>query len=156
MSPGALTERDLAVLRSLSRRIDPADPGAHNNLGVLYYERGLFPEAIAAFAHALELDPRMTIAQQNLELVRGRPGTDRRVAELRAIRREPRRGLRLDWGAPTWCWDNSTGDRGVRRARRLTGGLPYVQLILAGGAGDQGAHTPSRRAARPSVRSCGA
>ena len=39
--PGpVLSERDLAVLRSFARRIDPSDAGAHNNLGVLYYKRG--------------------------------------------------------------------------------------------------------------------
>ena len=38
--PGpVLSERDLAVLRSFARRIDPSDAGAHNNLG-----RPLLPE----------------------------------------------------------------------------------------------------------------
>lgn len=89
--PTPPSDRDLGVLRSLSRRIDPSDPGAHNNLGVLYYERGLYPEAVAAFARALELDPRMTVAQENLELVHEETGFyDRRVAELRErLRREP-------------------------------------------------------------------
>ena len=82
--PTPPSERDLTVLRSLARRIDPSDPGAHNNLGVLYYERGLFPEAVASFARALELDPRMTVAQENLELIQEETGFyDRRVAELR-------------------------------------------------------------------------
>ena len=44
--PGpALSERDLEVLRSFARRIDPSDAGAHNNLGVLYYNKGLVDEA---------------------------------------------------------------------------------------------------------------
>ena len=46
MTAPALSERDLAVLRSFARRIDPADAGAHNNLGVLYYHKGLVAEAI--------------------------------------------------------------------------------------------------------------
>ena len=46
MSPVADTrsvasERDREVLRSFARRIDPSDAGAHNNLGVLYYNKGL-------------------------------------------------------------------------------------------------------------------
>ena len=57
--PGpVLSERDLAVLRSFARRIDPSDAGAHNNLGVLYYQKGLIEDAIAEFVRALELDPR--------------------------------------------------------------------------------------------------
>ena len=59
MTAPALSERDLAVLRSFARRIDPSDAGAHNNLGVLYYQKGLVEDAIAAFTRALELDPKM-------------------------------------------------------------------------------------------------
>ena len=84
MTPLAAPERDLAVLRSFIRRIDPSDAGAHNNLGVLFYQRGLPDEAVAAFTRALELDPRMTVAQRNLEIVYGETGFyDRRIAELR-------------------------------------------------------------------------
>ena len=36
MSANLTSERDRDVLRSFARRIDPSDPGAHNNLGVLY------------------------------------------------------------------------------------------------------------------------
>ena len=84
MSPGTIPPRDQVALRSLARRIDPSDPGAHNNLGVLYYERGLLPEAIAAFSHALELDPRMAVARRNLERVQRETGYyDGHVAGLR-------------------------------------------------------------------------
>ncbi len=84
MSAPALSERDLAALRSFASRIDPSDAGAHNNLGVLYYQKGLIPEAVAAFGRALELDPRMQVAQTNLELAYRENGHyDRRVAELR-------------------------------------------------------------------------
>ncbi len=41
MTDAPALERDLAVLRSFARRIDPSDAGAHNNLGVLYFRRGL-------------------------------------------------------------------------------------------------------------------
>src|SRR2546426_1846439 len=80
----ALAERDLAVLRSFARRIDPSDAGAHNNLGVLYYQKGLVEEAIAEFTRALELDSKMQIAQRNLEIAYHDTGYyDQRVAQLR-------------------------------------------------------------------------
>src|SRR5512141_1383489 len=85
MTGPAPSERDLAVLRSFARRIDPSDAGAHNNLGVLYYQKGLVPEAIAAFTRALELDPKMEVAQANLAIAYQNSGYyDRRVAEREA------------------------------------------------------------------------
>src|ERR671926_449143 len=90
--PGpVLSERDLAVLRSFARRIDPSDAGAHNNLGVLYYQKGLIEEAITEFARALELDPKMQVAQANLEIAYRDSGHyDRRLEELRArVARDP-------------------------------------------------------------------
>src|SRR5919197_6225032 len=90
--PGpVLSERDLAVLRSFARRIDPADAGAHNNLGVLYYQKGLIEDAIPQFVGALELDPKMQVAQANLEIAYRESGHyDRRSAELRErLRRHP-------------------------------------------------------------------
>ena len=84
MTAPALSERDLAVLRSFARRIDPSDAGAHNNLGVLYYQKGLVEDAIAEFTRALELDPKMQVAQRNLEIAYHDTGYyDRRVAQLR-------------------------------------------------------------------------
>ncbi len=35
------SERDLRILRGFAQRIDAADAGAHNNLGVLYFNKGL-------------------------------------------------------------------------------------------------------------------
>ena len=84
MTAPALSERDLAVLRSFARRIDPSDAGAHNNLGVLYYQKGLVEDAIAEFTRALELDPKMQVAQRNLEIAYHDTGYyDQRVAQLR-------------------------------------------------------------------------
>ena len=63
-----------------ARRIDPSDAGAHNNLGVLYYNKGLLGEAVAAFSRALELDAKMQVAQRNLEIAYFNTGYyDRRV-----------------------------------------------------------------------------
>jgi tetratricopeptide (TPR) repeat protein len=91
MPAPVLSERDLAVLRSFARRIDPADAGAHNNLGVLYYQKGLIEDAIGEFVRALELDPRMQVAQGNLDIAYRESGHyDRRVTELQdRVRRHP-------------------------------------------------------------------
>ena len=116
MPAPALSERDLTVLRSFARRIDPSDAGAHNNLGVLYYQKGLVDEAIAEFARALELDPKMQVAQANLEIAYRDSGHyDRRIDELKE-RREPepeRSGAPAgSWAEPMPCWG------GMRRPRR--------------------------------------
>lgn len=90
--PGpAPSERDLAILRSFASRIDPSDAGAHNNLGVLYYQKGMVAEAVAAFSRALEIDSRMQVAQDNLDLAYRESGFyDGRVAELQErLRRTP-------------------------------------------------------------------
>ena len=83
--PVTLTsDRDRDTLKSFARRIDPSDAGAHNNLGVLYYNKGLYEESVAAFTKALELDPKMQVAQRNIEVAYFNTGYyDRRVAELR-------------------------------------------------------------------------
>jgi cellulose synthase operon protein C len=60
--------RDLEILRSLARRIPAKDAGAHNNLGVVFYNKGLHEEAIEEFEQALELDPRMEVAERNLQI----------------------------------------------------------------------------------------
>jgi tetratricopeptide (TPR) repeat protein len=63
------SERDAEILRSLVRRIPANDAGAHNNLGVVFYNKGMFAEAAARFEHALELDHRMHVAERNLQIV---------------------------------------------------------------------------------------
>jgi tetratricopeptide (TPR) repeat protein len=84
MPPTFASDRDRDTLKSFARRIDPSDAGAHNNLGVLYYNKGLHEESVAAFTRALELDPKMQVAQRNLEVAYFNTGYyDRRVAELR-------------------------------------------------------------------------
>ncbi|HXB24495.1 MAG TPA: tetratricopeptide repeat protein, partial [Gemmatimonadaceae bacterium] len=83
-APPLMSERDREVLRSFARRIDPSDAGAHNNLGVLYYHKGLYEEAVEAFTRALELDAKMQVAQRNLEIAYFSTGYyERRVGELR-------------------------------------------------------------------------
>jgi cellulose synthase operon protein C len=67
--PSPRSQRDLEILRALAGRIDPNDAGAHNNLGVVYYNKGLFDEAVEQFELALEIDPRMQVAERNLQIV---------------------------------------------------------------------------------------
>ena len=62
------SERDRAVLRGFASRVDANDAGAHNNLGVLYYNKGMLDEAVTAFINALRIDPRMTTAERNLHI----------------------------------------------------------------------------------------
>jgi cellulose synthase operon protein C len=79
-----VSERDRDILRSFAQRIDGSDAGAHNNLGVLYYNKGMHRESVVAFQRALELDPKMQVAQRNLEVAYFHTGYyDRRVSELR-------------------------------------------------------------------------
>jgi len=77
------SEGDLRVLRALARRIDPGDAGAHNNLGVVYYQKGLYEEAIEQFRRALAIDGKMEVARRNLDIAYHQTGYyDRRIAEL--------------------------------------------------------------------------
>ena len=74
---------EIDILRSFARRIDPSDAGAYNNLGVLYFRKGLTDEAIVAFSRALALDERMHVARRNLEIAYGESGLlERRLHEL--------------------------------------------------------------------------
>src|SRR5688500_4109968 len=84
-APPPRSARDQEILRSLAKRINPNDAGAHNNLGVVYYNKGLYPEAITQFEKALELDPRMHVAERNLQIAYFHTGFfETMVADLRA------------------------------------------------------------------------
>ncbi len=60
---------DYSVLKSFSHRVDRKDPGALNNLGVLYYRKEMYQEAIEQFKAALKLDPRFDLARENLQFL---------------------------------------------------------------------------------------
>jgi hypothetical protein len=47
-------------------RLNPKDPGNHNNLGVFYAETGKFAEAVREFSEAIRLLPSYTAAKNNL------------------------------------------------------------------------------------------
>src|ERR1700730_6361353 len=81
--PAAANGGEIDILRSFARRIDPSDAGAYNNLGVLYFRKGLTDEAIVAFSRALALDERMGVARRNLEIAYGQSGIlERRLHSL--------------------------------------------------------------------------
>lgn len=75
---GVMSERDIAILRSLSDRIDPSDAGAWNNLGVVFFQKGLVDDAIAAFERSLSVDPRLAVARSNAEIALSQSGHYRR------------------------------------------------------------------------------
>ena len=137
MTAPALSDRDLAVLRSFARRIDPSDAGAHNNLGVLYYQKGLVEDAIAAFTRALELDPKMQVAQRNLEIAYHDTGYyDQRVAQLRErLRQAPDdRDARWELGrayAILGAYEDAVGEFEQLLAHRADDVAAIIQLGLA-------------------------
>lgn len=84
LAPQPRSVRDVEILRSLAKRINPHDAGAHNNLGVVYYNKSLYAEAIVHFEKALELDPRMQVAERNLQIAYFHTGYfEKLVADLR-------------------------------------------------------------------------
>jgi tetratricopeptide (TPR) repeat protein len=110
---------------------------------VLYYNKGLLGEAVAAFSRALELDGKMQVAQRNLEIAYFNTGYyDRRVSELR-----DRLRLQADDRAARWELGRTYAllgqiDHAVAEFRELLGFYPddvgaIVQLGLAEkGSGD--------------------
>jgi len=74
MSAEPTPDRNVALLLALAGRIDATDPGACNNLGVLYYSKGLHAEAVQAFLRALSIAPRMRVAARNLEVAAANTG----------------------------------------------------------------------------------
>ncbi|MBN2184495.1 MAG: tetratricopeptide repeat protein [Candidatus Krumholzibacteriota bacterium] len=64
MSEIDVKERD--TLKSFASRVDRNDPGALNNLGVLYFRKGLYDEAINQFKEAIKIDSRFDLARENL------------------------------------------------------------------------------------------
>lgn len=68
------TPREAAILRGFAARVDAADADALNNLGVLFAQRGLMPEAAEALISARRLDPSLVVAQRNLEVVLAQGG----------------------------------------------------------------------------------
>ncbi|MBU2463567.1 MAG: tetratricopeptide repeat protein, partial [Candidatus Edwardsbacteria bacterium] len=62
------------ILRGFRSRIDAGDASAHNNLGVVYFNKGMYAEAVEVLQMALEIDPQNVLARSNLEVVYRKSG----------------------------------------------------------------------------------
>lgn len=115
--------RDVAFFRALVDRIEQDDPGAFNNLGVLYFSRGMLVEALDMFLRALAIEESSATAAKNLEITAQTPGAcdvhlavlDARIASTpsdNAARRQRARLLRLIGRIPeaTRALDRLLGD----------------------------------------------
>ncbi len=79
-----ISKQEEEILKIFSKKIDPKDPGAHNNLAVVYYNKGLVKEAVSELKKALEIEPRFTLAKNNLDYIyRTRGYYDERIERLK-------------------------------------------------------------------------
>ncbi len=62
-----LKKSERNILLSFASRVDRNDPGALNNLGVLYFRKGMHEEAINQFKEAFKIDPKFDLARENLQ-----------------------------------------------------------------------------------------
>ena len=67
MNMAKLKKNERNILLSFASRVDRNDPGALNNLGVLYFRKGMYEEAIDQFKEALKIDPKFDLARENLQ-----------------------------------------------------------------------------------------
>ncbi|MGD9379609.1 MAG: tetratricopeptide repeat protein, partial [candidate division WOR-3 bacterium] len=86
-----ISPEEQKVLSSFAERIPQADPGAHNNLAIVYYNKGLYQEAIEELEKALELNPNFVLARNNLEIILRKTGKlEEKVEQLsRSIEQDP-------------------------------------------------------------------
>ncbi len=86
-----LTEQERSVLLSFASRVERSDPGALNNLGVLYFRKGMFAEAMEQFKEALKVDPKFDLARENIRYLFAETGLeDPDVKRWRdEVRRDP-------------------------------------------------------------------
>ncbi len=86
-----ISPEERKVLSSFAERIPQADPGAHNNLAIVYYNKGLYKEAIEELEKALQLNPNFVLARNNLEIILRKTGKlEEKVEQLsRSIEQDP-------------------------------------------------------------------
>ena len=86
-----ISPEERKVLSSFAGRIPQADPGAHNNLAIVYYNKGLYKEAIEELEKALQLNPNFVLARNNLEIILRKTGKlEEKVEQLsRSIEQDP-------------------------------------------------------------------
>jgi len=71
-----LNGEERKVLLSFASRVERSDPGALNNLGVLYFRKGMYEEAMAQFKEALKVDPKFDLARENLQYLFSETGLE--------------------------------------------------------------------------------
>jgi tetratricopeptide (TPR) repeat protein len=86
-----ISPEEQEVLNSFAQRIPQEDPGAHNNLAIVYYNKGLYNEAIEELEKALQLNPNFVLARNNLEIILKKTGKlEEKVEQLsRQIAEDP-------------------------------------------------------------------
>ncbi len=153
--PAAANGGEIDILRSFARRIDPSDAGAYNNLGVLYFRKGLTDEAIMAFSRALALDERMRVARRNLEIAYGDTGlVERRLEALEErLRADP---TDLEALVQAGIAEKTAGrlDRAhtlLQRAVELDANSSVVHFLLAETLYNRGLSEQAMRSVRRSI-----
>ena len=84
-----LKDNERKVLMSFASRVERSDPGALNNLGVLYFRKGMYAEAMEQFKEALKVDPKFDLARENLRYLFAETGVE--DADVRQWREEVKR-----------------------------------------------------------------
>jgi len=86
-----ISQEELRILKSFAERIPESDPGAHNNLAIVYYNKGLYDEAIDELERALKIDPNFILARNNLDIILKKTGRlEEKIEQLvRIVDREP-------------------------------------------------------------------
>jgi tetratricopeptide (TPR) repeat protein len=91
LSTPTVSIREADRLRAIARRVPMSNAGAQNNCGVMLARRSLALDAAACFERALDIDARLSLAQQNLQQLAARTAVDsERVAQLsERLRQKP-------------------------------------------------------------------
>jgi tetratricopeptide (TPR) repeat protein len=86
-----ISPEELRILKGFAERIPLDDPGAHNNLAIVYYNKGLYDEAISELEEALKIDPNFVLARNNLDIILKKTGRlEEKVEQLaRVLDKEP-------------------------------------------------------------------
>ncbi|MBN2619590.1 tetratricopeptide repeat protein [candidate division WOR-3 bacterium] len=86
-----ITPEELKILKGFAERIPLDDPGAHNNLAIVYYNKGLYDEAISELEEALKIDSNFVLARNNLDIILKKTGRlEEKVERLaRVLDKEP-------------------------------------------------------------------
>lgn len=126
-----ITQEEFKILRSFAERIPADDPGAHNNLAIVYYNKGLYDEAIEELESALKIDPQFVLARNNLDIILRKAGRlEEKIEQLvRIIEREPYDEMRILELADTY-----------RKLNRFSQAIIFYRKVLDFNPGSFEAH----------------